>query len=70
MIRDPLIMLKILPIIYAILHCSKTLPIILKLCSILIPQFPCFANKVALLWVNSKHLKLRLQNIALLKRKD
>ena len=42
------------------LHCSKTLPIMLKLCSIFIPQFPCFANKLALLWVNSKYLKFRL----------
>jgi len=31
---------------------------------------PCFANKLALLWVNSKYLKLRLQILALLRRKD
>ena len=36
----------------------------------IIPQFPCFANKLALLWVNGKYLKLRLQILALLKRKD
>ena len=30
------------------------------LCLIFIPQFPFFANKLALLWVNSKYLKLRL----------
>jgi len=40
------------------------------LCSIFIPQFSCFANELALLWVNSKHVKFGLQILALLKRKD
>ena len=52
---------------YTMLYSSKTLPIMLKLYSIFIPQFPCFANKLALLWVNGKYLKLRL---ALLTWKD
>jgi len=67
--RDPLIMLKILPIMLCY-TAQKFLPIMLELCSIFIPQLSCFDNKLALLWVNSKYLKLRLQILALLKRKD
>jgi len=54
-------MLKILPIM---LCCTAQK--IYSLCSIFIPQFPCFANKLALLWANSKYICIA--QIALLKR--
>ena len=44
-------------IFYAMQHCSKFLTIMLKLYSIFIPQFPYFANKLLLFWVNGKYLK-------------
>ena len=56
-IRDPPIMLIILPIMlcctaqnfsYYAQISAQYLPIMLKLCSIFMPQFPCFSSKLAL----------------------